>query len=78
MAWVFYTALVAACAAVITTTFLAVTLARYLDYRRYFDDWITLTTRAAAVFREFGDRHREGQTQMAWAITHNELRLGRS
>ncbi|MER5917278.1 tetratricopeptide repeat protein, partial [Streptomyces sp. NPDC001982] len=44
-----------------TTTSLSFSLARYLDYRRYFDDWITLTTTALTVCRELGDRHREGQ-----------------
>ncbi|MET8861211.1 tetratricopeptide repeat protein, partial [Streptomyces sp. NPDC004579] len=42
------------------TTSLAITLARYLDHRRYFDDWITLTTTALTVCRELGDRHGEG------------------
>ncbi|MEU7082934.1 tetratricopeptide repeat protein, partial [Streptomyces achromogenes] len=44
-----------------TTTSLAFSLGPYLDYRRYFDDWITIATAALAVFREFGDRHGEGQ-----------------
>ncbi|MFF2520322.1 tetratricopeptide repeat protein, partial [Streptomyces sp. NPDC058086] len=44
-----------------TTTSLVFSLARYLDYRRYFDDWITLTTSALAICRELGDRHGEGQ-----------------
>ncbi|MFI7894104.1 hypothetical protein [Streptomyces sp. Cmuel-A718b] len=35
-------------------------LARYLRYCRYFDEWITVTTAALAVFRERGDRHAEG------------------
>ncbi|PKT68872.1 regulator [Streptomyces populi] len=43
-----------------TATSLAFTLVRYLDYRRYFDDSITLTTTALAICREFGDRHGEG------------------
>ncbi|MEU0630603.1 tetratricopeptide repeat protein, partial [Streptomyces sp. NPDC005989] len=44
-----------------TTTSLAFSLAQYLHYRRYFDDWITLTTTALTVCRELGDRHGEGQ-----------------
>jgi tetratricopeptide (TPR) repeat protein len=43
-----------------TTTSLAFSLAQYLNYRRYFDDWITLTTTALTVFRKLGDRHGEG------------------
>ncbi|WP_328670635.1 tetratricopeptide repeat protein [Streptomyces sp. NBC_00328] len=43
-----------------TATSLAIGLARYLNHRRYFDDWITLTTTALVVFRELGDRHSEG------------------
>jgi tetratricopeptide (TPR) repeat protein len=42
------------------TLSLVFALARYLHYRRYFDEWITLTTTALAVFRELGDRHGEG------------------
>ncbi|MFF2436663.1 tetratricopeptide repeat protein [Streptomyces sp. NPDC058107] len=42
------------------TAFLVFALARYLHYRRYFDEWVTLTTTALAVFRELGDRHGEG------------------
>ncbi|MDT0307300.1 tetratricopeptide repeat protein [Streptomyces sp. DSM 44917] len=43
-----------------TTIALAFGLTGYLDHRRYFDDWITLTTTALAICRELGDRHREG------------------
>ncbi|MEV6549212.1 tetratricopeptide repeat protein, partial [Streptomyces sp. NPDC051597] len=43
-----------------TSTALAFSLARYLDYRRRFDDWITITTTALTVCRELGDRHGEG------------------
>ncbi|MFD9864820.1 hypothetical protein [Streptomyces alboflavus] len=35
-------------------------LAQYLDYRRHFDDSITVTTTALAVCHELGDRHGEG------------------
>jgi tetratricopeptide (TPR) repeat protein len=45
-----------------TSTDLAFTLARFLDFRRYFDDWITITTTAADIFQQAGDRHGEGQT----------------
>ncbi|MDJ0386075.1 tetratricopeptide repeat protein [Streptomyces sp. G-G2] len=40
---------------------LAYDLSRYLDYRRYFDDQVTLTATALTISREFGDRHGEGQ-----------------
>ncbi|MCX4884747.1 tetratricopeptide repeat protein [Streptomyces sp. NBC_00847] len=43
-----------------TTTSLALCLAQYFEYRRYFDDWITLTTTALVICRELGDRHGEG------------------
>ncbi|WP_406419531.1 tetratricopeptide repeat protein [Streptomyces sp. NBC_00873] len=42
-----------------TTTALAGSLARYLDYRRYFDDWIVVANAALTVFRERGDRKGE-------------------
>ncbi|MFD3843028.1 tetratricopeptide repeat protein, partial [Streptomyces sp. NPDC058642] len=57
-----------------TTTALAFSLARYLDYRRYFDDWITLTTTTLAICRELGDRHREGQTLNNLGIALREVR----
>ncbi|MER5212535.1 tetratricopeptide repeat protein [Streptomyces sp. NPDC002838] len=44
-----------------TSTALAFDLARYLDYRRSFDDLITVSSTALNVFRELGDRHSEGQ-----------------
>ncbi|MFD0271363.1 tetratricopeptide repeat protein [Streptomyces sp. NPDC127106] len=42
-----------------TSIVLALALARYLDYRRAFDDWIAVTTTALAVFREHGVRYGE-------------------
>ncbi|MEU1519022.1 tetratricopeptide repeat protein [Streptomyces sp. NPDC005811] len=43
-----------------TSTSLAFALAAYLDYRRYFDDGITLNTTALTLFRKLGDRHGAG------------------
>ncbi|MER5916426.1 tetratricopeptide repeat protein [Streptomyces sp. NPDC001982] len=57
-----------------TTTSLAFSLAPYLDYRRYFDDWITLTTTALTVFREFGDRHGEGAALNNLGLALQEVR----
>ncbi|MGW1885888.1 ATP-binding protein [Streptomyces sp. NPDC001970] len=53
-----------------TSAALAFALARYLDHRRYFDDWITITTTALAVCRELGDRDGE-----AGALNHLGLAL---
>ncbi|MBX9361798.1 tetratricopeptide repeat protein [Streptomyces sp. WAC04114] len=39
---------------------LASSLAQFLDYRRSFNDWITVTTSALAVCRELGSRSGEG------------------
>ncbi|MFJ4585093.1 tetratricopeptide repeat protein [Streptomyces echinatus] len=41
------------------TAHLAFSLARYLGYRRQFDDWITITTTAVTLFRSCSDRQRE-------------------
>ncbi|MGW9024950.1 tetratricopeptide repeat protein [Streptomyces sp. NPDC055722] len=57
-----------------TTTSLAFSLAQYFDYRRYFDDWITLTTTALTVFREFGDRHDEGAALNSLGLALREVR----
>jgi tetratricopeptide (TPR) repeat protein len=43
-----------------TSTDLAFTLARFLHFRRYFDDLITITTTAADIYRQTGDRRGEG------------------
>ncbi|MDG4789201.1 tetratricopeptide repeat protein [Micromonospora sp. WMMD1102] len=43
-----------------TSIGLAFTLARFLGFRRYFDDWITITTLAADICRQLDDRRREG------------------
>ncbi|MEV7545647.1 tetratricopeptide repeat protein [Streptomyces sp. NPDC089915] len=45
----------------VISTSLAGSLSAYLDFRRYFDDWITVTSSALTVFREAGDRLGEGQ-----------------
>ncbi|ROT31904.1 tetratricopeptide repeat protein [Micromonospora sp. HM5-17] len=50
--------LISACT---TSTDLAFTIADYLDFRRYFDDLITITTLAADIYRQAGDRHRVGR-----------------
>ncbi|MFJ9548820.1 tetratricopeptide repeat protein, partial [Streptomyces erythrochromogenes] len=42
------------------TTSLSSNLFHYLEYRRYFDDLIALTTTALTVCREAGNRHGEG------------------
>ncbi|MEV6056548.1 tetratricopeptide repeat protein [Streptomyces sp. NPDC052107] len=39
-----------------TTIALTSALAGYLDHRRYFDDWITVTTTTLAIFRELANR----------------------
>ncbi|MFD5414398.1 tetratricopeptide repeat protein [Streptomyces nojiriensis] len=57
-----------------TTISLASTLIRYLDYRRYFDDWIPLTTNALTICREAGDRHGEGQALNNLGLVLRETR----
>ncbi|MDQ1041969.1 tetratricopeptide repeat protein [Streptomyces sp. V4I2] len=42
-----------------TSTALAFALAQFLDYRRLFGDWITVTTTSRAIYRDLGDRHGE-------------------
>ncbi|MCZ7421923.1 tetratricopeptide repeat protein [Verrucosispora sp. WMMA2121] len=42
---------------------LAFTLAEFLDFRRHFTDWITITTLARDIFQQTGDLHGEGE---AW------------
>ncbi|MFI5649283.1 tetratricopeptide repeat protein, partial [Kitasatospora sp. NPDC051705] len=44
-----------------TSIHLAFNLAEFLDRRRYFDDWITVSTTALAIFRDLDDRHGEGR-----------------
>ncbi len=41
----------------VTLSALAFALAGYLDHRRYFDDWLALTTTALTVLRGAGDAH---------------------
>ncbi|MGW1073498.1 tetratricopeptide repeat protein, partial [Streptomyces sp. NPDC002537] len=57
-----------------TTAHLAFALARYLDYRRRFDDWITITTTALTLFRSLGDRHGEGNALGNLGIALTEVR----
>ncbi|MFI1585102.1 tetratricopeptide repeat protein [Embleya sp. NPDC020630] len=57
-----------------TTTTLALALAEYLDQRRLFDDWITVTTAALAIHRELGDRHSEGEAWNNLGIALREVR----
>ncbi|MFC9816472.1 tetratricopeptide repeat protein [Streptomyces virginiae] len=56
------------------TTFLASHLAQYLSYRRYFDDWITLTTTVLTICREADDRHGVGQALNSLGIALAEVR----
>ncbi|WP_073496358.1 tetratricopeptide repeat protein [Actinacidiphila paucisporea] len=41
-------------------TALSFALARYLNFRRHFDDWSVLAAQAADAFHRTGDRHHEG------------------
>ncbi|MEV4122562.1 tetratricopeptide repeat protein [Micromonospora sp. NPDC049645] len=58
--------LLAACASAAATghpdisTDLASELSQFLNFRRFFDDWIEITGTAIQIFRETGDRHSEG------------------
>ena len=42
------------------TTGLAFALNNFLDFRRHFTDWITITTNARDILGQLGDRHGEG------------------
>ncbi|MEU4568622.1 tetratricopeptide repeat protein [Micromonospora sp. NPDC023956] len=53
------------------TTGLASALARFLDFRRHFTDWITIATTARDIHRRRGDRQGEGQ---AWNDLGNAFR----
>ncbi|MGW6974293.1 tetratricopeptide repeat protein, partial [Streptomyces sp. NPDC054952] len=57
-----------------TAVSLASTLVRYFRYRRYFDDWITLTTIVLAICREAGNRHGEGGALNNLGIALREVR----
>ncbi|MFI6587440.1 tetratricopeptide repeat protein, partial [Embleya sp. NPDC050493] len=57
-----------------TTTTLAHALAEYLDQRRLFDDWITVTTAALAIHQELGDRHGEGRAWNNLGLALQEVR----
>ncbi|MFF3967977.1 tetratricopeptide repeat protein [Streptomyces griseorubiginosus] len=56
------------------TTSLAFSLAQYLKFRRYFDDWITLSTTALPLIRESGDRHGEIQVLNNLGLALQEVR----
>ncbi|MER6484764.1 tetratricopeptide repeat protein [Streptomyces virginiae] len=56
------------------TTSLTSHLAQYLSYRRYFDDWILLTTTVLTICREADDRHGEGQALNSLGIALAEVR----
>ncbi|MER6618028.1 tetratricopeptide repeat protein [Streptomyces xantholiticus] len=58
-----------------TTAILAFGLAAYLDRRRYFGDWITLTTTALAIVREAGDRLDGGPAYEGQALNNLGLAL---
>ncbi|MFC9623898.1 hypothetical protein ACFTXM_29195 [Streptomyces sp. NPDC056930] len=49
-------------------------LARYLGYRRYFDDWITVATTALAICSQLGDRHGEAAALISLGIALTEVR----
>ncbi|MGW2777315.1 tetratricopeptide repeat protein [Streptomyces olivaceoviridis] len=53
---------------------LAFSLAQYLDYRRYFEDWITLSTTVLAICHERGDRPGEGRALSDLGIALREVR----
>ncbi|MFJ9945543.1 ATP-binding protein [Streptomyces erythrochromogenes] len=62
-----------------TATSLASALALYLQFRRYLDDWITLTSAALTIYREAGDRHGEGRALNDLGIAlHSARRFGES
>ncbi|MFD3310263.1 hypothetical protein [Streptomyces sp. NPDC058694] len=53
---------------------LASDLAEYLNFRRYFDDWIALAASALAVCRELDDRRGEGRELNILGIALREVR----
>ena len=57
-----------------TSTDLAFSLSRFLDFRRYFDDWITITTTAVEIFRQTDDRHGEGVALNSLGLALREVR----
>jgi tetratricopeptide (TPR) repeat protein len=57
-----------------TSTALAFGLAGYFDYRRYFDDWITVTAVALAIFRDLGDRGGKGVALTHLGVALREVR----
>ncbi len=57
-----------------TSTALADALAQYLNLRRYFDDWITVTTTALTIWRKRGDRHHEAIALNSLGLALQEVR----
>src|SRR5690606_17764299 len=57
-----------------TSTDLAFSLSRFLDFRRHFDDWITITTTAVEIFRQTDDRHGEGVALNSLGLALQEVR----
>ncbi|MFI7317127.1 tetratricopeptide repeat protein [Streptomyces venezuelae] len=57
-----------------TSTALAFALAQFLDYRRLFDDWITVATTALAICRDIDDRQGEGMALNYRGVALAEVR----
>ncbi|MFC9534480.1 tetratricopeptide repeat protein [Streptomyces sp. NPDC056975] len=55
-------------------TQLPLALARFLDWRRDFDDLITLLKQAIEIFRETSDRHGEGRAQNIFGVGMRQVR----
>ncbi|MFJ9611538.1 ATP-binding protein [Kitasatospora sp. NPDC101176] len=57
-----------------TSTGLAFALGQFLDLHRYFDDWLTVTATACALFRQAGDRRGEGTALNNRGLALRQLR----
>ncbi|MEU4642516.1 tetratricopeptide repeat protein [Micromonospora sp. NPDC023814] len=57
-----------------TTVGLASDLARFLDFRRHFTDWITITTHARDICQQTGNLHGEGQAWNNLGLALREVR----
>ncbi|TWJ27505.1 ATP-binding protein [Micromonospora sagamiensis] len=53
---------------------LAFALAHFLNFRRHFTDWITITTAARDIYRQLGDRHGEAQASSNLGLALAEVR----
>ncbi|WP_416902648.1 ATP-binding protein [Micromonospora echinospora] len=56
------------------TVDLASALGNFLDFRRHFTDWITITITVRDMFRQVGDRHGEGQAWNNLGLALQKLR----